>query len=103
MSRQQWLQDTLQQAFTPLHLEVLNESHNHSGPGGETHFKVVLVTPSFDGVRSLARHQCVYAAVQAEMQRGLHALALHTYTPAEWAETGHAPDSPACRGGSQHG
>lgn len=103
MSRQQWLQDTLQQAFAPLHLEVLNESHNHGGPGGETHFKVVLVTSAFDGVRSVARHQRVYAAVQSEMQQGLHALALHTYTPAEWAETGSAPDSPACRGGSKHG
>ncbi|MEL0028236.1 MAG: BolA/IbaG family iron-sulfur metabolism protein, partial [Perlucidibaca sp.] len=48
-------------------------------------------------------HQRVYALVQPEMQRGLHALALHTYTPDEWAATGAAPDSPACRGGSKHG
>lgn len=102
-SRQTWLQETLQQAFAPSHLEVLNESHNHSGPGGETHFKVVLVTPAFTGLRSVARHQKVYALVQPEMQRGLHAIALHTYTPDEWVATGAAPDSPACRGGSKHG
>jgi len=102
-SRQAWLRDTLSQAFAPTHLEVLNESHNHSGPGGETHYKVVLVTPAFGGLRSVARHQRVYALVQPEMQRGLHALALHTYTPDEWAATGAAPDSPACRGGSKHG
>ncbi len=102
-SRQAWLQETLQQAFAPSHLEVLNESHNHSGPGGETHYKVVLVTAAFDGLRSVARHQRVYALVQPEMQRGLHALALHTYTPEEWAASGAAPESPACRGGSKHG
>lgn len=103
MSRQDWLQDTLRQAFAPEHLDVLNESHNHGGPGTETHYKVVLVSASFEGVRAVARHQKVYALVQDEMQRGLHALALHTYTPAEWAASGAAPDSPACRGGSQHG
>ena len=32
----------------------------------------------------------------------IHALALHTYTPAEWAEQGTAPESPRCRGGSRH-
>lgn len=101
-SRRARLQATLRAAFSPTHLEVLNESHNHSGPGGETHYKVVLVTPAFDGLRSVARHQRVYAQVQMEMQGGLHALALHTYTPAEWAEAGAAPDSPACRGGSRH-
>jgi BolA protein len=31
-----------------------------------------------------------------------HALALHTYTPQEWAETGAAPASPTCAGGSKH-
>lgn len=102
-SRQAWLQDTLQQAFAPSHLEVLNESHNHSGPGAETHFKVVLVTAAFTGLRSVARHQRVYALVQPEMQRGLHAIALHTYTPEEWQASGAAPDSPACRGGSRNG
>lgn len=103
MSRQDWLQDTLRQAFAPDHLDVLNESHNHGGPGTETHYKVTLVATAFEGVRAVARHQKVYALVQDEMRRGLHALALHLYTPAEWAATGVAPDSPACRGGSRHG
>ena len=58
---------------------------------------------AFAGVRPVARHQRVYAVTQTEMATGLHALALHTYTPEEWAATGQAPDSPACRGGSRHG
>lgn len=102
-SRQSRLQAALHQAFAPTHLEVVNESQNHGGPGTETHYKVVLVTPAFDGLRAVARHQRVYALVQDEMRQGLHALALHTYTPGEWAASGAAPDSPACRGGSQHG
>ena len=49
----------------------------------------------------MQRHQLVYRALGPLMQ-DLHALALHTYTPDEWANEGGAPDSPACRGGSKH-
>lgn len=97
------LSAALQQAFAPTHLSVENESHQHGGPGTETHYKVVLVSAAFAGLRAVARHQRVYAVTQDEMATGLHALALHTYTPEEWAATGVAPDSPACRGGSRHG
>ncbi|MDF3935601.1 BolA/IbaG family iron-sulfur metabolism protein, partial [Pseudomonas citronellolis] len=47
------------------------------------------------------RHQKVYATL-GELMGQFHALALHTYTPEEWAEQGAAPDSPTCRGGSKH-
>lgn len=97
------LKQALEQTFEPTHLHIENESHNHGGPGSETHYKVVLVSQAFAGVRPVARHQRVYAVTQPEMAAGLHALALHTYTPEEWAATGQAPDSPACRGGSLHG
>lgn len=102
MSRQALITERITAAFSIEHLEVLNESHNHSA-GTESHFKVVLVSPDFNGSRLVARHQKVYATVQDEMSRGLHALALHTYTPDEWAVTQQAPESPACRGGSKHG
>lgn len=102
MSRQQRIEERLLQAFAPVHLEVLNESHNHSA-GNDTHFKLVVVSGAFDGLRSVARHQKVYALMADEMAQGLHALALHLYTPDEWAATGMAPESPACRGGSKHG
>lgn len=100
MSRQQRIEERLLQGFSPVHMEVLNESHNHSA-GTETHFKVVLVSDAFAGLRPVARHQKVYALMTDEMAQGLHALALHLYTPDEWS--GVAPDSPACRGGSKHG
>lgn len=102
MSRQSLIESRLREALPLTHLEVLNESHNHSA-GQETHYKVVAVSEAFAGLRAVARHQKVYALLADEMQRGLHALALHLYTPAEWEAAGAAPDSPACRGGSKHG
>lgn len=102
MSRQSLIERRLADAMPLQHLEVLNESHNHSA-GQDSHFKVVAVSEAFAGLRSVARHQKVYALVADEMQQGLHALALHLYTPEEWAATGAAPESPACRGGSKHG
>ena len=100
MSRQQHIEKCLRSSFAPLHLEVLNESHKH-GAGQETHFKLVVVSADFNGLRPVARHQKVYALLADEMKQGLHALALHLFTPEEWAEAGLAPDSPACRGGSK--
>src|SRR5210317_453135 len=95
--------EALLQRFNPDFLEVLNESHQHSvPPNSETHFKVVLVSPSFDGKRKVARHQQVYAALAAQLEGPVHALALHTYTPDEWRERQQAaPQFPDCLGGSK--
>jgi len=87
-------------ALNPSHLELLDESHLHSR-GLETHYKAVIVSDVFNGQRALKRHQQVYRNLGALMGE-IHALALHPYTPEEWAETGTAPDSPRCRGGSKH-
>ncbi|WPC06802.1 BolA family protein [Pseudomonas benzenivorans] len=95
--------EQLQAAFAalqPQHLEVLDESHMHSR-GLETHYKAVIVSPQFAGLNAVKRHQKVYASL-GELMGQLHALALHTYTPEEWAQQGVAPDSPTCRGGSKH-
>ena len=86
--------------LTPSHLEVHDESHMHSR-GSETHYKAVIVSDAFAGKRMLQRHQSVYRAMGPQMQQ-IHALALHTYTPEEWATAVRVPDSPTCRGGSKH-
>jgi BolA family transcriptional regulator, general stress-responsive regulator len=98
------LHRVLSQQLAPLHLDVINESHGHSvAPGSETHFKVVAVSALFEGRRPVARHQLVYQACADELNAGLHALALHLYTPEEWqARAQQAPASPACLGGSKH-
>lgn len=93
----------LSQQFNPAYLQVENESHMHSvPPNSETHFKVVVVSDQFEGKRAVARHQMIYKTLEQEVAGPVHALAIHTYTEAEWQHTGtQSPNSPTCRGGSK--
>ncbi|MDH2435884.1 BolA family transcriptional regulator [Pokkaliibacter sp. MBI-7] len=96
------LESLLTEEFAPQFLTIDNESHMHSGPATESHFKVTLVSARFDGMRAVARHQAVYRSVAELMQNPIHALALHLYTEQEWQEKGQvSPASPTCRGGSK--
>lgn len=105
MSVQATIQQKLQSAFNPHHLDVINESFMHSvPPGSETHFKLVLVAAEFEGKRLVARHQAVYRVLAEELAGPVHALAIHTYTAEEWQQKeATAPMSPQCRGGSKTG
>lgn len=94
------MQTRIEQALTllqPQHLSVLDESHMHSR-GQQTHYKAVVVSERFAGLNSVKRHQLVYGTL-GELMGEFHALALHTYTPQEWAASGAAPASPVCAGG----
>ncbi len=95
------IESKLTNGFELLHLEVLNESSGHNvPPGSESHFKVVLVSPEFEDVRLLARHRRVNEVLADELAGSVHALAIHTYTNAEWQERfGETPMSPPCLGG----
>ena len=96
---QQQIEIKLQQTFSPAHLEVINESHMHRvTPGAESHFKVVLVSEQFVGLRPLARHRAVNSALAEALAGEVHALALHTYTPEEWSQCGSAPRTAPCIG-----
>ena len=89
--------EKLERAFSPSHLEVLNESASHAVPeGSESHFKVVLVSDLFHDKTAVKRHQAVYSALAEELKQSIHALALHTYTISEWSERKFAPESPDC-------
>lgn len=103
MSVQQKIHHKLTSEFTPTFLQIENESHKHSsGKGAESHFKVTIVSPFFDEMRTLARHRAIYASLAYELANGVHALALHTYTPEEWREAGEiSPQSPNCVGHGQ--
>lgn len=72
---------TLAEAFAPVHLEVIDESEQHRGhggwrDGGQTHFRVVMRAAAFDGLSRIARSRAVHAALRAELDGGVHALAL---------------------------
>jgi BolA family transcriptional regulator, general stress-responsive regulator len=103
MTVQSTIETKLADALAPLHLEVVNESGNHSVPSGsESHFRVVLVAAAFEGRPLLARHRQVNTVLADELATSVHALALHTYTEAEWrARFGTAPLSPPCHGGAR--
>jgi BolA protein len=105
MTRRQRIEKKLQSELAPLHLEVTDESHMHSVPeGAESHFKVLVVSDQFAQHKLVGRHRLVNRLLSDELSSGLHALALHTWTPEEWFEKGGAaPDSPECMGGSKAG
>lgn len=100
MSKQQELIDHLQTEFSPHFLQVENESYMHSsGRGSDSHFKIVLVSDKFNGMRKVARHQMIYCLFAQDLANGIHALALHLYTPDEWLQLGQQfPSSPNCVG-----
>jgi len=105
MQRAELITNLVNEAFTPSHLEVVNESHMHSvPPNSETHFKLVIVSNAFDNLSKVRRHQAVYALMSDLMKEGLHALALHTFTAGEWqAQNDTTLASPGCMGGSKKG
>ena len=82
------LRGKLEAAFRPTELVIFDESARHAGhagapPGGESHFRIRIVSPQFAGLSRVERQRRVYDAVSAEISGGVHALALTTMTPEE--------------------
>ena len=96
MSREQNIRHILGSELQPSELSIVNESHMHSGPATESHFKLVCVSEAFIGLSRVKRHQSVYALLDAEFEAGMHALALHLYSPDEWRARQVVQDSPLC-------
>ncbi len=87
----------LQQQFTPSLLQIEDDSARHAGhagaaPGGETHYRVLLVSAAFNGMSRIARSRRVHAALGGEFAGGLHALSLVLRTPGEHATVKGARD-----------
>lgn len=101
MSVQETIETKISSALEPSHLQVINESHMHSvPPGSESHFKLVIVTNSFDSVPRVRRHQTVNGILKEELAGPLHALSMETLTPEEWERRGGVVmESPDCMGG----
>ena len=98
---QKSIEEKLHGQLQPSYCQVLNESHMHSGPAKESHFKVVAVSDKFEGEMLIARHRMINAALAEELSN-IHALALHTMTPDEYFEkAGKVANSPQCEGGSK--
>lgn len=52
--------------------------------GDGQHFFATIVSPAFEGLRSIARHQKVYAVLGDRMKQEIHALSFKTFTPEEF-------------------
>ena len=97
MSVEKKIEHTISDNFEFSHLEVINESHMHSGPNTETHFKVVLVSEEFEDIKLVQRHRKINELLKYELENGVHALSLHLFTKDEWKEKDeYVKDSPLC-------
>ena len=72
----------------PIQLDLVDESAQHAGhagaqPGGETHWRLTIVSPRFCGQSTVARHRMVYQALGGLMQNPIHALAITARAPQE--------------------
>lgn len=94
----------LSERFTPVFLDVINESDQHNVPAGsESHFRVTVVSAEFDGLMLVARHRLINKTLADELAGSIHALALHTYTSEEWDKrNGQVRSSPDCAGGTKN-
>jgi BolA protein len=82
------IRNKLTEAFAPVALEVVNDSHRHAGhagsPGtGESHFTIKVVSAAFAGKSRLERHRMVNRALAAELAGKIHALAVTALAPDE--------------------
>jgi BolA protein len=88
MSLKDLITRTLEERLAPTHLTVTDESHQHHGhagwrEGGETHFRLDIVSPTFAGKTRVERHRLVNEALGTAFERGLHALAIKARAPGE--------------------
>lgn len=99
---QQIVEQKLIEAFSPDVLELVNESSMHNVPeGSESHFKAIIVSDMFAGLRPVQRQQRVYEVLSDELAGGIHALTMQTLTQVEWKASPIKLSSPQCLGGSK--
>ena len=87
MNREIRIRNILSQAFSPLELEVIDDSARHAGhagaaPGGQTHFNVRIVSEAFGNMSRVQQQRAVNSALAAEFESGLHALSIKVSAPA---------------------
>ena len=88
MTVESQIRERLTLALEPSRIDVLNESHLHAGhrgsPGtGNSHFRLLIVSPKFAGLPRVARHRLVNQALGNLIGKPIHALAMETLAPGE--------------------
>jgi BolA protein len=88
MTLSDWIKQALQERLQPTALTVNDESEQHHGhagwrEGGETHFRLYIVSDAFSGKSRVERHRLVNEVLKGAFDRGLHALAIQAKAPGE--------------------
>lgn len=88
MKRSEKIRLILDQALSPLELEVIDDSSLHAGhsgarDGGETHYRVEVVSAEFVDKSRVARERLIHALLADEFSDGLHALSIKARAPNE--------------------
>ena len=78
----------LNDAFAPESIDVVDESNLHEGhaghrPGGQSHFRVYIVSQAFAGKSRIDRHRMINTVLADDLAGGVHALAIHAAAPGE--------------------
>lgn len=100
MTIQHQIESKITSALNPSLLQIENESSQHRAQmGGESHFKILIVSAHFEGQGRVARQRDVHQLLSHELAHGVHALSLRLMTPQEWQQTGaESFVSPHCHG-----
>lgn len=82
------IRQKITERLAPEELEVKDESHLHAGhagapEGGESHFRIKVVSNKFEGLNPVARQRLINDILRAELAGPVHALAMKTLTPEE--------------------
>ena len=86
-NRKKMIKKVLEETFSPVEIEVLDESHKHVGHlgarSGKGHFKLTTISKRFEGLPMIQRQRLVYRALASLMETDIHALSMSTLTPSE--------------------
>ena len=81
------IENVLKETFSPIEIEVLDESHKHVGHvgarSGKGHFKLTIISKRFEGLSLIQRQKLVYRALASLMETDIHALSMSTLAPSE--------------------
>lgn len=92
-TRAERIRDAIRLGLDASQVVVIDHSAEHAGhPGAATgagHFEVTVVSDRFEGLSRVSAQRLVYQAVAELMATEIHALSMHTFTPAQWQARGH--------------
>jgi BolA protein len=82
------IEEKLRAALDPIEIDVIDQSAAHAGHAGAAsgggHFRVIVVTPAFEGLNQVQRQRRVYEILADEMRSSIHALSMTCLSRSEY-------------------